>query len=87
MLDSLRNLLDIEKLKLYQMELKLLNSLLFKMRILNFEAFMKNYSFKNDTVNESDLQRFYISPIYPRDRRISSDKGFVNIDNSKMGGT
>ena len=38
-------------------------------------------------MNESDLQRAYIYPIYPRDSKIYSDKGFVNIDDGRMGGS
>ena len=35
----------------------------------------------------SQLQNIYNYPIYPRDSKIYSDKGFVNIDNGQMGGT
>ena len=38
-------------------------------------------------MNESQLQRIYNYPIYPRDSKISSDQGFVNIDNGRMGGS
>ena len=57
------------------------------MKILNFKDFMKKYNLKNDTMNESDLYKFYNCPIYPRDSKIYSDKGFVNIDNGAQGGT
>ena len=57
------------------------------MKVLNFKDFMKKYSLKNDTMNESQLQKIYNYPIYPRDRKIYSDKGFVNIDNGFQGGT
>ena len=57
------------------------------MKVLNFEAFMKKYNLKNDTMNESELQRFYNYPIYPRDSKYYSDRGFVNIDNGSQGGT
>ena len=69
------------------MEIKLLKLILFKMTIFNFEAFMKKYQLKNDTMNESDLQRIYKHPIYPRDSKLHSDKGFVKIDNGSMGRT
>ena len=36
---------------------------------------------KNDTMNESQLQRIYNYPIYPRDSKIYSHRGFVKIDN------
>ena len=48
---------------------------------------MKKYKLKNDTMNESQLQKIYNYPIYPRDSKIYSDKGFVNIDNASKGGT
>ena len=38
-------------------------------------------------MNESELQRVYNYPIYPRDSKIFSDKGFVNIDNGFQGST
>ena len=47
------------------------------MKILNFKDFMKKYNLRNDTMNESDLQRVYICDIKPRDSKISSVKGFV----------
>ena len=40
------------------------------MTIPNFKDFMKNYKFKNDTMNESQIQRVYNYPIYPRDSKI-----------------
>ena len=48
---------------------------LINMRVLYFKDFMKKYILKNDTMNESRLQRVYNSPIYPRDSKIYSDKG------------
>ena len=38
-------------------------------------------------MNESQLQRVYKYPIYPRDFKIYSYRGFVNIDNGSQGGT
>ena len=38
-------------------------------------------------MNEFEIQRVYTYPIYPRDSKLYSDKGFVNIDNGSMGGT
>ena len=57
------------------------------MRLLSFRDFMKQYNLKDDTMNELDLQRVYNYPIYPRDSKIYSDKGFVTIDNGSHGGT
>ena len=57
------------------------------MTILNFRDFMKKHYLKNDTVDESQLQRVYNYPIYPRDSKIYSDRGFVNIDDGSQNGT
>ena len=37
-------------------------------------------------MKESELEKVYNYPIYPRDSKIHSDKGFVNIDNGSRGG-
>ena len=47
------------------------------MTILNFKIFMKKYKLKNDTMNESQLQRFYNYPIYPRDSKHISMKDLL----------
>ena len=57
------------------------------MKVSKFEDFMKKYNLKNDTMNESQLQKIYNYPIYPRESKIYSDKGFVNIDNGSLNGT
>ena len=57
------------------------------MKLFNFKDFMKKYKLKNDTMNESELQKIYNYPIYPRDSKIYSDRGFVNIDNGSQGGS
>ena len=57
------------------------------MKILYFKDFMKRYKLKKDTMNESELQRNYNYPLNPRDSKLYSDTGFVNIDNGQMGGT
>ena len=57
------------------------------MKVLSFKDFMKKYKLKNDTMNESELQRVYSYPIYPKNAKIYSDKGFVNIDDGRMGGS
>ena len=38
-------------------------------------------------MNDSQLQKIYIYPMYPRESKIYSDKGFVNIDNVSQGGS
>ena len=40
------------------------------MKVLNFKDFMKKYKLKIDTMNESQLQKIYNYPIYPRDSKI-----------------
>ena len=57
------------------------------MKVLSFRDFMKKYNLKNDTMNETELQRVYIYPINPRDSKTYSDKGFVITDNGSQGGT
>ena len=42
---------------------------------------------KTYTLNEGDLQRIYNYPFYSRDIEITSNKGFLNIDNGEQGGT
>ena len=56
-------------------------------KVLYFKVFMKKINLKNDTMNESELQRLYNFPIYPRGSKIYSDKGFVNIDEGSQGHT
>ena len=38
-------------------------------------------------MNESDLQRVYNYPIYPRGSKVYSEKGSINMDNRSLGGT
>ena len=57
------------------------------MKVLNFKNFMKKYKLKNDTMNESQLQKIYNYNLYPRDSKIYSDRGFINIDNGVQGRT
>ena len=64
-----------------------MNPCLINMKILTFKDFMKKYNLKNDTMNETELQRVYNYPIYPRDSKIYSDKGFINIGTYKNGGS
>ena len=51
------------------------------MIILTFGDFMKKYNVKDFTMNQSDSQRVFNYPIYPRDSKIYSGKGFVKISN------
>ena len=45
--------------------------------ILTLKQFMKKYNLKDQTMSESDLQKVYNYKIYPRDSKITSDRGFV----------
>ena len=69
------------------MIIPLLKLKFFKMTILNFEDLMKKFYLRNDTMNEAQLQRVYNYPIYLRDFKVCSDKGFDNIDDGSMGGS
>ena len=48
---------------------------------------MKKYNLKDDTTNESELQGVYKYPIYLRNSKRYSDRGFDNIDNGSQGCT
>ena len=48
---------------------------------------MKKYNLKNDTMNDFELQRIYNYPIKPRESKILSHRGFVNIDTGSQDGT
>ena len=48
---------------------------------------MKKYNLKDDTTNERELQGVYNYPIYLRDSKRFSDRGFDKIDNGSQGGT
>ena len=54
---------------------------------LSLGDFMRKHILRDDTMNESDLERVNNYPIYPRGPKIHSDKGFVIIDIGSMGGT
>ena len=57
------------------------------MNILYFQDFMKKNSLDDNTMTESELKKVYNYPIYPRDSKIYSARGFVKIDNGSQGGT
>ena len=71
----------------YKYSYTCIHSCVINMKLLNSKDFIKIYNLKNDSLNESQLQSVFIYPIYPRDSKIYSDKGFVNIDNGSMGGS
>ena len=58
-----------------------------KMTKLNLKNFLKKEILKIDSMNGSQLQKIYNYPIYPRDLKIYSDKGFVNIGDVNSGGS
>ena len=64
-----------------------MNPCLINMKILTLKNFMKKYKLKNDTMNELQLQKIYNSSIYPKNSKIYSDKGFVNIGDYENGGS
>ena len=53
---------------------------------MNLKQFMKKLNLKDQTMSESDLQKIHNYKIYPRDSKITSDRGFVNIDNGDQNG-
>ena len=75
------------EIELISDENKLIEVHVFYMKILNLKGFMKIYNLKNDTTNESEIQRVYNYYIYPRDSKTHSSKGFVNIDNGSQSGS
>ena len=48
---------------------------------------MKKYNLKNDNMNKSELQRVYNYEKYPRDSIITTNRGFVILDNGSLKGT
>ena len=64
-----------------------LNQFVRETRNSSLNCFMKKYNLKDQTMSESDLQKIYNYKIYPRDSKITTNKGFVNIDNGLQGGT
>ena len=57
------------------------------MKILYFKDFMKKHTLKNDTMNESQLQKLYNYSIYPIDCKLYSNKGFIKTDDGSQGGS
>ena len=54
------------------------------MAILNFRDFLEKNNLKNDTLNESELQKIYNYTIYPRDSKKYLHKAFLNIDDGSQ---
>ena len=57
------------------------------MKVLYLKDSIKKYNLKDNTMGESQLQKLYNYPIYPRDSKIYSDRGFVIIYSGSQGGT
>ena len=55
------------------------------MKILNFKDFKKKYDLKDDTMNESESKRIFNYKIYPKDSKKLSNKGFIKIDDGRIG--
>ena len=66
---------------------KITKKKLFEVTILSLQHFMSKDDSMNNTVTEIDLQRDFNHPIYPRDSKIYSIKGFVNITDGSKGGS
>ena len=47
---------------------------------------MKKYILKDDTINESEVQRVCDYKQYPTDSKVYSETGFVKIGDRKSGG-
>ena len=74
-----------QKLKLYEKEDSLdFNPL--KIDCTYIKIFTEKYILKDKTMNESDLQRVYSYPIYPRLSKLFSDNGFRKTDNGSTAG-
>ena len=58
-----------------------------EMKNLIFKYLMTESFLKNDTMDNSEIQRIYKYPIYPRSSKIDLAKGFVKIDVGRMGGS
>ena len=58
-----------------------------KRKILDFRDFMEKHNLRNATMNEGELERVYNCHIYPRDCKILSERGFVNLDKGSQGCT
>ena len=57
------------------------------MNVLKFRHFLKKYSLKDNTMNESEIKRVYMYNINPRVSKKYSNKGVVNIHLGSQGGT
>ena len=57
------------------------------MKVLYLKDFMKKYNLKDDTMNKSQSQKIYNYRIHPRDSKIYSVEGFVNLDIGAQGGS
>ena len=57
------------------------------MTMFSSNYFMQNYKIKNDTMIESELQRVFKYPNYPRVSRRATNKTSGTIDDGQMGGT
>ena len=56
------------------------------MKILNFRDFIKKFKLKDDTMNESQLQRVYNYPIHPDIRKCIQIKVLLILITDLKGG-
>ena len=69
------------------MKLKLMKLIFFKMTVLIVKDFVEKYNLKNDSMNESKLQKVISHPIYPRVSKIKADNVFVYTNLGSQRGT
>ena len=50
---------------------------------MDSKGFIKKYNLRDDNKTHSDLKIIFSFPIYQRDSILTTDKGFMNIDNGK----
>ena len=61
-------------------------SMSYKYEKFKFSRFYEK-KLKDDPMNEPELEKIYNYPVYLRDSKLYSDKGFVNIDKGSQGGS
>ena len=54
---------------------------------LSLTIFVSKHDFKQNTRNKIQLKSNYNFPIYQKDFKLTTNKGFVNIDDGSMGET
>ena len=57
------------------------------MTTVNLKYFVKKCKFKDAAMNEIDIQKLYNYHMYPTESILTTNKGFINIENGAQGGT